>query len=235
MNKRLMPFFASTVLLGLLWGALGVETAVQATSHIIYVNHAAMGGTDGTTWADAYTDLQDALGEAAAEDEIWVATGVYTPGATVSDTFGLVPGVAMYGGFAGGETARDQRDWEANPTVLSGDIGGDDTTDPHGVVITTGHIVGDNSYHVVTADGTTGTPITTTTVLDGFIITAGQADGFRVADFGAAGGALYCHATGLGSECRPAIANTTFSGNRAFHGGAMLSIGSNYGNSSPSF
>ncbi|MBK8431321.1 MAG: hypothetical protein IPL28_08535 [Chloroflexi bacterium] len=144
---------------------------------IIYVNHAATGGNNGTTWANAYTDLQAALASATGIDEIWVATGIYTPGTTVSDTFALVPKAAVYGGFAGNETARDQRDWEANPTVLSGDIGGDDTTDPHGVVITTGHIVGANSYHVVTADGTTGTSITGITILDGFIITAGQANG----------------------------------------------------------
>lgn len=160
MNKLYAPFVASTVLLALLWGALGSGTAVQATSHIIYVNHAATGGDNGTTWADAYPNLQDALAQATAGDEIWVATGVYIPGATVSDTFALVPGAAVYGGFVGGETERGQRDWEANPTVLSGDIGGDDTTDPHGVVITTGHIVGDNSQNIVVADGQ-NTPMTT--------------------------------------------------------------------------
>ena len=43
-------------------------------------------------------------------------------------------------------------------------------------MLTTTHIVGDNSYHVVMADGTS-TPITGTTLLDGFTITAGQANG----------------------------------------------------------
>jgi len=71
-----------------------------------------------------------------------VASGVYTPGATVSDTFQLLDGVEIYGGFAATETLRTQRDWVANPTVLSGDIAGDDTTDANGVVTTTTNMSG---------------------------------------------------------------------------------------------
>ncbi|MBK8431320.1 MAG: hypothetical protein IPL28_08530, partial [Chloroflexi bacterium] len=121
------------------------------------------------------TDLQDALGEAAAGDEIWVATGVYTPSAIYTESFQLVPGAGLYGGFIGSESEREQRDWETNPTVLSGDIDNNDITDPTGVVTSLLNVVGRNSFHVIYANGTTGTPITETTVVDGIIITAGWA------------------------------------------------------------
>ncbi|MCP4537840.1 MAG: hypothetical protein GY832_11910, partial [Chloroflexi bacterium] len=124
----------------------------------LFVDQDAGGLQHGGSWADAYTDLQDGLFAAAActgTEEIWVATGVYTPGATVNHTFQLLDGVAVYGGFAATETQRIQRDWQANPTVLSGDIGGDDTTDTDGVVTDTANITGTNSYHVVTGSGVT--------------------------------------------------------------------------------
>jgi hypothetical protein len=108
--------------------------------------------------------LQTALGGAGADDEIWVAAGTYTPtpGSDPNATFALVNGAGVYGGFAGTETARDQRDWTAHVTTLSGNLSG-----------------GAHSLHVVTADGTT-----LATVLDGFTVTGGQAP------TGAGGGVL---------------------------------------------
>jgi len=95
------------------------------------------------------------------------------------------------------------------------------------------NINGDNSSHVVLADGTTGTPITKTTVLDGFTITGGQADGGISTDY--SGGGFYCFGGGSGNECSPRLRNVTFSGNSASDsGGAMRNSGSTYGNSSPS-
>ena len=44
-----------------------------------YVNLSAAGADDGTSWADAYDDLHDALDAAGSGDEIWVATGAYEP------------------------------------------------------------------------------------------------------------------------------------------------------------
>src|SRR5262249_27154355 len=139
------------------------------------------------------------------------------------DAFTLTPGVALYGGFAATETLRSQRNWLANPTVLSGDIGGDDGVDAHGVITDINKLHGTNSLHVVVADGTS-TPITSTTRLDGFTITGGNAVGGN-------GGGMLCN--GLGGICNPHIEHVTFSGNMADYGGALFNDGSISGQSSP--
>jgi len=92
----------------------------------IYVTPTGAGNSDGSSWGNAAT-LQHALSIAQSGYEIWVASGVYTPGVSRTDTFTLTSGIALYGGFAGNETSRDQRDWVNNATILSGDISGDDT------------------------------------------------------------------------------------------------------------
>ena len=50
---------------------------------------------NGLSWANAYTDLADALGQANANPsvyfEIWVAEGVYTPGSERSASFQITP------------------------------------------------------------------------------------------------------------------------------------------------
>lgn len=124
------------------------------------VDASATGANDGTSWADAYTDLAAALAAAEPGDELWVASGVYTPGDARTDTFQLRNHIAIYGGFTGTETARAQRNPDplTNATVLSGDIGvaGD---------------FSDNVYHVVNATGTTATAL-----LSGFTITGGYAN-----------------------------------------------------------
>jgi len=184
--------------------------SVRANPGIIYVDRDAPGSThDGVLWTTAFTNVQAALTAAVSSDEIWVAEGVYTPGSADQRdaTFTLKNGVALYGGFAGTETARDQRDWTVNITVLSGDIDQNDTTDPHGVVTTTANIVGNNAYHVVSGGGTDNTAM-----LDGFILTAGQANGSDPTD---RGGGMY------NNYSSPTLTNVSFSGNQAARGGGM--------------
>jgi predicted outer membrane repeat protein len=188
-------------------------------------------GSDGKSWPKAFTRVQDALGASKSGDEIWVAAGIYTPGNTVSDTFLLKVGVELYGGFAATETERTQRDWENNLTILSGDIDGDDFNSA-GLVLTPTNIVGDNSYHVVKADGTLGSPVTENTILDGFFITAGKANG-SLYDSNDIGGGFYCEGTESGSVCSPKLVNLVFTGNWASSsGGAMYNNGFR-GKSSP--
>jgi hypothetical protein len=114
------------VLLGALLSA-GFNSILAQT---IYVNAAATGANNGSSWADAYTDLQDALdaaGQAASNRQVWVAKGTYRPTGQI-DGFSLAEGTILYGGFAGTETALSQRNIAANVTTLSGDINNDDIT-----------------------------------------------------------------------------------------------------------
>ena len=92
---------------------------------VLFVDCDATGNGNGTSWENAYTDLQAALLAAGAGTEIWVAEGTYKPttGTDRSATFSLPDGVVIYGGFSGVETARDQRNWVQHMTRISGDIG----------------------------------------------------------------------------------------------------------------
>ena len=133
---------------------------------VIYVDSAAMGSGDGTSWTDAYTAIQPALDAATPWDSIWVAKGTYkpskdasgdsSPSDTRTKTFQLIDKVSLFGGFDGTESNIKQRDIRENVTLLCGDLGteGDST---------------DNCYHVIYgADSLT---------IDGFTITKGNADG----------------------------------------------------------
>ena len=167
--------------------ALSALLGPAAAAAVLRVDSSLAGGAnDGTSWADAFRGaggLRAALAASAPGDEIWVKAGTYTPHASDrSASLELRDGVAVYGGFAGGETSLRERDPAANATILSGDLMGNDG--PGGV-----HLE-DNSFHVVSAAG-----LGPDSILDGFTITAGNADG----DGGAAqdrGGGLLCQAGG---------------------------------------
>lgn len=146
------------------------NTCATYTGNIAYVNFAATGLNNGTSWANAFTELESAINASrnCGVTQIWIAKGTYKPtkdafaNPTPTDprdkTFYLYDGVAIYGGFAGTETAVSQR-VTSNVTILSGDIGniGDKT---------------DNCYHVVVSVNDANT-----TILDGLSIKYGNANG----------------------------------------------------------
>ena len=220
-----------TALLAMSWTLTAAATC--------YVNGASIGANSGVSWTDAYTDLQSALTDVGCT-EVWVAQGVYKPvvpanigSVTAGEravSFNIRPGVAVYGGFAGVETSVTARDPVAHVTILSGDIdANDDSNNADGNFIdeTSTDIVGSNTRHIVVLNGTAGTPITTTTVLDGFTLTGG--DSIGIAD----GGGGLCRGNGAGHECSPTLSRLVFSGNRANSGGAMMLAGYSGGASNP--
>jgi len=168
-----------------------------SVASVIYVDANATGGNNGSSWANAYTNLQTALTAAGSGTEIWVAQGTYYPGTNRTASFQLKADVALYGGFNGTETMRSSRSPTSQVAILSGDIGASGVST-------------DNCYHVLT--GATGA------VLDGFTVTGGFADG----PFPHLNGAgLY------NSNASPTIVNCVFASNstaNAGSGGAIFNL-----------
>jgi len=205
---------------------LGLPAAASAQ---VFVDASATGAGNGSSWANAYTSLANALVDNPGA-EIWVARGVYVPppfdagGDRRIASFSIPPGTRVYGGFAGGESAREQRNIAANPTVLSGDLDGDDVVDSRGVTLSPLDARGENAHQVVLFDAVSAlAAIGPDTVLDGFIITAGRAD----SGLGLAEGAGAKCIVGFGNEhCSPTLSNLEFRGNAAaLGGGAFAMIG----------
>ncbi len=101
--------------------------SMAASAQVVYVDSGAGGGEDGSSWADAYKYLQDALASASSGDEVRVAQGLYRPddGAGIVEgdreaSFALKNGVAVKGGYAGlGEADPERRNIGLYVTVLS--------------------------------------------------------------------------------------------------------------------
>ena len=184
-------------------GALPVQAGAENLQAGTVYRVSTTGATSLPCGADWSTpcDLKFAISTATSGAEIWVQQGTYYPGTIRDDYFSLKNGVAIYGGFAGTETVRSQRnsDPATNGTVLSGDIG------------TVGSN-GDNSYHVVVANF-----VLNTAVLDGFTITGGNANGSTL-NFG---GGIYVN------DSYPTLTNLVISQNTATNAGGGMYIVSN--------
>lgn len=141
-----------------------LRTTVTVTNRVWFVNQSAAGAANGLSWSNAFTDLQEALAVARAEDMIWLAKGIYTPHATDRNVSFNVPAeVALYGGFSGQETYLNQRDFSTNESILSGDLAGNDiyNTQP-------AQNITDNSLHVLRHGQNV--------LLDGLVIQGGHAN-----------------------------------------------------------
>lgn len=187
MKKKFLPLMAV---------AVGLCASSHAT--INYVKANATGLNNGTSWANAYTDLQTATTSSA--DTLWVANGIYKPTTTTTRTISFNFGnKQVFGGFVGGETLLSQRNYSTYQTILSGDIG------------TVGNN-NDNSFHVVLISTGQG-------LLDGFKITDGNSSDAVPAN-GTGGGIRITGTPGITTR----VNNCLFTDNLALSGGAISNI-----------
>lgn len=158
----------------LLCGALlACALATEAGAATWYVDKDSAARTpDGTSWAKAFTRIQDGINAASSGGEVWVAEGVYAERRDNTDgALLLKPSVKVYGGFAGNETQLSQRNGATHPTVIDG-------TDSRS---------GNRAYHVVVG--------ALNARLDSFFIKGGSASG--TTDARRRGGGLYCASGGM--------------------------------------
>jgi len=195
---------------------------IPCQAKIIYVDDDANGLNNGSSWANAYKYLQDALADANSSPkpvEIKVAQGIYKPdqgsGQTPGDreaTFQLINGVTLKGGYAGIDSPdQNARNIDLYKSILSGDLDGNDVAldevwlwwsfgdEPSRI---------DNSYHVVT-----GSYTDSSASIDCFTITSGVAR-LTGSEF-EKGGGMYNFRGG------PTVIDCAFVGNTAHHGAGM--------------
>ncbi len=246
MKNKLLPFtllflLTQTFTLSARWGSPG---SVAPLSNHIFVAAAATGLNDGSSWANAYNSLQDALLAAKEGDQIWVAQGTYrpdVPGGSRYTSFYVDKNISLYGGFAGTETNLSERgDPSMHPSILSGDLNGDDVVGDFAMNRA------DNAFSVLLVEA----GVTQVAIINGFTIQGGQADGSDAnASPSRSGGGLYATGTPTIAQCKfqqnyavfdgggvyvnfngaesLAVAKCTFLNNRALRGGGMAIVNAN--------
>ena len=190
--------------------------ALPLRAKTIYVNQNAAGLNNGNSWPDAFINLHAALTVAQYGDQIWVAKGIYhanMPG--ITNSFTMVSGVKLYGGFSGNELVLTQRPTPFNETILSGLA-----APPFRVP------------NVIYCENTDST-----TLLDGFIIRDGLAEVFNGGACDLTPNQNVCHGGGVylyndipGTYTFLNISNCRFLDNGArFGGGIAANFGSGSG------
>ncbi|MBZ4188679.1 DUF5123 domain-containing protein [Niabella beijingensis] len=189
-------------------------SAYTLNAQVLFVDAAATGANNGTSWTNAYQSLSLALQTAQTNPsvtEIWVAKGTYSPASTNNRDSSFYinrNNLRLYGGFAGNETSPDQRNIAANTTTLDGR---------------------NIAYHtmIIELDTSLANPpaIDNTTLIDGFTFINGNANkGGVTGNYHPqyAGGALFISCSGVSQNITPVLQNCTFKNNYAFQGGGAV-------------
>lgn len=212
-----------------------VSSLFAQGSKTYHVTAEATDGGDGSSWTQAIT-LENALSQAKAGDEIWVKgyediTGhIYK---APKGGFVLPSGVAMYGGFAGDETIKNDLPTGRHKyqmkyqTALVGDIDTNDKASQQLIIYPENTTRSDNAIHVltlqmgVTQDNTNDG--NKPTIVSGFLIAAGNASGENTSANGRGGGIYVVNNSNDGNAQSRffRISQCNFANNYGMRGGAI--------------
>nr|WP_293844580.1 immunoglobulin domain-containing protein [uncultured Arsenicibacter sp.] len=198
-SVRVLRWLTTCLLLALTVSA-AYATTTRPVGAAITCYVSTTGGSNAataTSWATSTSNLQGAIDYVKKNGggQVWVANGLYKPGTTTASSFSLANNVAIYGGFTIGQTSISDRNLTGpSGTTLTGNLGG-----------------GINSVHVV--NNPASLILTSSALLDGFVITGGKATN-------AEGGGMY------NVNGSPTIRNCVFTENSATSGGGMYNLSS---------
>ena len=180
------------------------------------IRYVKVGGTgDGSSWGNASGDLQKMIDELAAVDasgEVWVAAGEYRPTTQIIDgvqyaaSFRMRDGINVYGGFAGTETSKAEREKGDMPWIYTNEtiLLGADYENGTATWANNQWNVTSSSRHVVWFAPMSGEEdFKSVTVLDGVTIKGGAANGGEgLTDFATdKGGGVYMGLNAILQNC----------------------------------
>lgn len=212
-SKRLGSFAAVLLFLILI-------LAGQALGNIIRVKWDSPSDGPGNDWNHAYHIVASAITASASGDELWVARGTYVRQVVVKS------GVALYGGFAGNESSRNQRNWTSNITILDGNQAtstvtlqaSDPSTRIDGFSIRNGKAASGGGIWC-SGSVTVANNVVTGNIGGGIYVSSGTptiCNNVVTSNFAYSGGGVYC---GGGN---PVVTNNTIIGNSATQNGGGL-------------
>ncbi len=185
-------------------------TNVAFTSAAQHVSLAGDDARSGRSWHLAKRTIAAAISAAPNGGEIWVAEGVY------HELLALY-GRQLYGGFAGTEVDRSQRDWRVHAAVLDGDAA---ALEPLGLFPGTMVLMGDAATNRACLDGLTIMNGAANSTGGGVYVEPYSSPVIAHCRFltnsAALGGGIYC-----GHDSLPAIVGNDFEQNYAWLGGAL--------------